>query len=54
MAEQFTLTDGREITVDYDDDGEPQTISFLSGKGEVIALSENEVYEMVDILDGSD
>ncbi len=49
--EKFTLTSGREVTVDYDENGEPQTISWMAGL-QLVTLSENEVYEIVDTLDG--
>jgi len=48
--ETFTLTSGREVTVDYDNDGEPQTVSWMAGT-QLVLLSENEVYDIVTILD---
>lgn len=48
--ENFTLTSGREITVDYDEAGEPQTVSWMAGQ-QLVVLSENECYDIVAILD---
>ena len=48
--ERYVLTSGREVTVDYDDNSEPQTISWMAGT-QLVMLSENEVYDIVDIMD---
>lgn len=48
--EKYVLTSGREVTVDYDDNSEPQTISWMAGT-QLVMLSENEVYDIVDIMD---
>ncbi len=48
--EKYNLTSGREVTVDYDDNDEPQTVSWMAGT-QLVMLSENEVYDIVSILD---
>ena len=51
--EQFTLTSGREITIDYDESGEPLNVSWMAGQ-QLVLLSENEVFEIVDFLEDDD
>ena len=47
--ETFTVTSGREFTVDYDTNGEPLNISWMAGT-QLVMLSENEVFEIYEFI----
>lgn len=51
--ETIALTSGREVTIDYDESGEPNTVSWMAGT-QLVMLSENEVFDIYAAITGED
>ncbi|MFI5421728.1 MAG: hypothetical protein ACHQ1H_12235 [Nitrososphaerales archaeon] len=52
MADKETLTSGREVVVERDENGEVKSIGIdVDGFGHGVTLTENEVYDLSAICD---